>query len=129
MNYHLTLYKPKKPGQFNYFDQVIISNRLEKSEQKINKSMENILLNISKLKKGRSKKYQISGYYEWKKLKQELILLSDIQFNLSTSETLTKNVVNFIVHGYYSGCCSECDTSPIYIHKKVPVLFIYVKKL
>jgi hypothetical protein len=109
--------KEYKESIMTPIDKHIIEYRMERSRLKMQKNIANILKNISKLKNN-PKKYQISGYHEWKILNKKLGEIKYIEYSLVIDEKLEKNVVSEIIGGYYSGCCYECDGRPTYIQKK-----------
>lgn len=133
MEYHMGLFKsyfhgnPDFPNSQNYIsfpNMRDITERTRKMEDKMNMNITNILGKIEKLKKGRSKKYQISGYHEYKKI---IKMLDDsYKYRLILDNTLKKNKVTCIKGSYYSGCCSECDGGMEYVHTKVPVMYLEV---
>jgi len=93
-------------------------------EEKIAKNMENILKKVQKLKNNQSKKYQISGYHEYKKLK--CMLDGMYRYELVHDKKLCRNVVTEIIGTHSSNCCSECDGNMIYEHTKVPVMYVKI---
>lgn len=97
--------------------------------EKMDRNISNILNNISKMKANGCRKYQISGFHEWKRLNKELCYIPDIHYELVNDKTLTKNKVTEIIGGYNSGCCRECDGSSTFCETKVPIMYIRIKKL
>lgn len=133
MDYHLSLYVPnvyrENETYVHISDKIIMETNLIKAKNKMNTNINNIIRNISKLKKNNSKKYQISGHHEFKILDNILKNNNDIKYLLLQDDKLFKNVVTHIFAGFDSECCSECDLKPHYEHKKIPILYIHVYKL
>ena len=94
--------------------------------EKTNNHIKEILHNIEKLKPNTYKKYQISGYHEYKLLTYELLLINNITYKLIEDDILLKNVVSEIKGRYSDGCCYDCDGIYKYNHKKVPVLYLKI---
>ena len=118
-----------KVNEIHPSDRTIIEYRVNNMMKKTDKNIHLILNNIEKMKIGANKKYQISGYHEWKILNKKLSYIPNIKYELITDDNLTKNVVDVIIGRYISGCCNECDGRMNFVEKKVPVLYIDVKKV
>lgn len=99
----------------------IMNHKMERSNEKMKNNIKNIIRNISMLKKNERKKYQISGYHEYKIINEILNKDGSIEYTLHSDEKLTRNIVETIFLGY--------NSYHLYTHKKVPVLYIYVKKI
>jgi hypothetical protein len=108
-------------------DLYLIESRSKRMIEKNNKNITMILNNIQKMKIGSSKKYQISGYHQWKQL-DKLLFNSEIKYELIFDEKLTRSIVDKIIKNYDSGCCNECDGKMQFIEKQVPVMYISVTK-
>lgn len=91
---------------------------------KTNKHIKEIINNVKNLKNDTCKKYQISGYHEYKLLSHELSQIEGVKYSMIEDKTLTKNVVSMI-QGRYS---NECDGIYTYKHMKVPVMYIMINK-
>ena len=107
-------------------DRKLITERTSKMVEKTNNHIKEILHNIEKLKPNTCKKYQISGYHEYKLLTYELLLINNITYELIEDDILLKNVVSEIKGRYSDGCCYDCDGIYKYNHKKVPVLYLKI---
>lgn len=133
MDYHLSLYVPnvyrENETYVHFSDKKIMGLHLKRAKDKMNTNINNIVANISKLKTNNNKKYQISGYHEFKILDNILKNNNNIKYSLLQDDKLFKNAVTHIFAGFDSECCSECDLKPQYEHKKVPMLYVHVYKL
>lgn len=105
-------------------DKRIFEDNMERIEEKMKINIKNILSNISKLKGSQYKKYQISGYHEYKKIKE--LISTKYKYELVFDDGFYKNKVVHINGSYDSACCTECDGRPIYEHVKVPVMYIKI---
>ena len=94
-----------KPGYIYPKDKKEIEDKVNKMINKTNKNINLILNNISKLKIGNTKKYQISEYHEWKILNNKLSFIPNIEYELINDNKLTRNVVDTIIGSSNSGCC------------------------
>jgi hypothetical protein len=129
MDYHLSLVIKNRDNTYGKTDRYEIKRRTNIKYNKIKENIDNILYYIHKLKKGNSKKYQISGYFEWKKLSILLKDNKDIIFELIIDNVLQRNVVSQIYASDFMSCCADCGGNMIYKHKKVPLMYIYIKKI
>ena len=133
MDYHLSLYVPnvyrENKTYVHFSDKIIMGLHLKRATKKMNTNINNIIKNISKLKINNNKKYQISGYHEFKILDNILKNNNGVQYLLLQDDKLLKNKVTHIYAGFDSECCSECDLKPQYEHQKVPILYVQVYKL
>ena len=109
-------------------DRSLIKRRTEKMVCKTNKHIKEILNNIKNLKNNTCKKYQISGYHEYKLLSHELSQIDGVKYSMIEDKTLTKNVVSMIQGRYSNECCYDCDGIYTYKHMKVPVVYINIIK-
>ena len=120
------------PSSIPFGDKHYLAHHDLRATNKMHRNIENISKNILKLRPGQTKKYQVSGYHEYKKLvkfiEKHRNVYPDIQFDILTSETLRKNKVKRIIGGINSGCCRECDTLPTYVSEKVPVVYFVATK-
>ncbi len=108
-------------------DATILKKYSNKMLEKTNNNIKFIVDRATKISS--SKKYQISGYYEWKILNKKLSHIPDIEYKLIEDNKLTKSVLEEIIGRYRSGCCYECDGKMQFINKKVPVLYVLIKKI
>ena len=109
-------------------DRKLIKMRTEKMVSKTNKHIKEILNNVKNLKNNTFKKYQLSGYHEYKLLTHELSQIDNISYKLIEDDKLTRNVVSMIQGRYSDDCCHDCDGIYEYKHKKVPVIYIHIIK-
>ena len=109
-------------------DRKIITKKTSKMFEKTNNHIKEILHNIEKLKPNTYKKYQISGYHEYKLLEHELKQISHIKYKLVEDKLLQRNKVNKIIGSYSDGCCFNCDGTIKYEHIKTSVLYIQINK-
>lgn len=109
-------------------DRNIIRRRAEKMVSKTNKHINEILNNVKNLKNNTSKKYQLSGYHEYKLLAHELSQTDNVKYKLIEDDKLTRNVVSMIQGRYSNECCYDCDGICDYKHKKVPVIYIHITR-
>ena len=93
-----------------------------------NKHIKEIINNVKNLKNDTCKKYQISGYHEYKLLSHELSQMEGVKYSMIEDKTLTKNVVSIIEGRYSNERCHDCDGIYKYKHKKVPVMYIMINK-
>lgn len=126
-NYHISLLVPHLKTIYES-DRKLIKYRTEKMVNKTTKHINEIIHNIKNLKNNTIKKYQISGYHEYKLLTHELLQFDNIKYELLEDAILEKNVVSEIKGRYSDGCCYDCDGIYSYKHKKVPVLYIMIHK-
>jgi hypothetical protein len=93
------------------------NTRLEKTKELIEKFIVN---------KRPIVKYQLSGYYEAKIIKK---YCDDKKYicSIVSSDKLMKNQIELINQGNYF-CCDECDYRPSFINKKVPCVYVEIKK-
>jgi len=63
------------------------------ANKKLEKNRQIILNAVKRLKLNTTKKYMISGYYEWKILRRILKFFNDISFHLVKDKSLTRKVV------------------------------------
>lgn len=138
MDYHTKLYKSyyKDENYMPHIDFNILKSRTQKMEKKMETNIKNILHNIKKLKYNQYKKYQISGYHEYKKIKNILddysknddceLVNNFHKYELIYDKKLYKNIVVCINGSFDSNCCTECDGRPKYDEQKVPVMYIKI---
>lgn len=99
VNYYKSIFKPNPTDRSLQCGMYVMDSRIREMMDKMYKNINNILNNISKMKANGCRKYQISGYHEWKKLKKELCNIPDIRYELVNDKTLTKNKVTEIIAG------------------------------
>jgi hypothetical protein len=104
-----------------------LSHVAELGDKKSERRLENIRSQISKMKKGQIKKYQVSGRYE-AKIIQKYCNDNNIFVTIIESKTLEKNKVYGIHKGYDSECCSECNGKISFDSEKVPVMYVEVNR-
>ena len=126
--YHQSLLIPYFTKQYER-DRTTINKHTIKMVDNTNNNIKKIIDNINKLKNGSCKKYQISGYHEYKLLEYELKQINNIKYELVEDEILQRNVVNKIIGSYSDGCCYDCDGTIKYEHTKISVLYIQIKKI
>lgn len=91
-------------------DNALLERRSKRMKKKLDKSVNFIMTKISKVGTC-TKKYQISGYHEFKVIKNKLM----------------KNEIERINQGWYY-CCNECDNRPSFVNKKVPCVYVEITK-
>jgi hypothetical protein len=129
-NYHQSLLVPYHQKIYES-DKIVIKKHTNKMINKTDKHVKETIYNIRQLKAGACKKYQISGYHEYKLLAHMLAQCqcSDVEYQLIQDDILKKHVVSCIKGSYSTGCCYDCDGTIKYEHKVVPVLYIQVRNL
>jgi hypothetical protein len=125
--YHQTLLVPYRKEEY-LRDRITITRHTIKMVDNTNNNVTKIINNINKLKNGSCKKYQISGYHEYKLLEHELKQISHIKYKLVEDKLLQRNKVNKIIGSYSDGCCFDCDGTIKYEHTKTSVLYIQINK-
>ena len=104
-NYHQSLIVSYFPNNKIYdSDRKLITKRTSKMVEKTNNHIKEILHNIKKLKPNTCKKYQLSGYHEYKLLEYELKQINNIKYELIEDKILQRNIVNKIIGSYSDGC-------------------------
>ena len=128
--YHQSLLVPYSYCKEEYArDRITINKHTTRMVNNTNNNIKKIINNINKLKNGSCKKYQISGYHEYKLLEYDLKQINNIKYELVEDEILQRNIVNKIIGSYSDGCCYDCDGTIEYKHTKTPVLYIQIKKI
>ena len=125
--YHQSLLVPYRKEEYPR-DRITITRHTIKMVDNTNNNVTKIINNINKLKNGSCKKYQISGYHEYKLLEHELKQISHIKYKLVEDKLLQRNKVNKIIGSYSDGCCFDCDGTIKYEHIKTSVLYIQINK-
>lgn len=96
-----------------------------KANIKSGKRLKRIIDNIKKLKKGSVRKYQVSGYYEYKKISKQLKIMN-LRHELIVSDKIFCNKLSdvdlYIEPGY------NIHTLSVFKNKKTNVIFIKVWK-
>jgi hypothetical protein len=144
-DYHASMYKNEfTPGYTldrceAYEDKNILEYTHYIGDLKMNNNKEKILNCISKMKANTYKKYQISGYREWKQLSRELNRHTFINFWLVFDKNLTKNTVVSIKsrigdtdkHYTMDNTQSRYDNWRMmkYENGRVPIMYIEIHKL
>ena len=126
--YHQSLLIPYFTKQYER-DRTTINKHTIKMVDNTNNNIKKIIDNINKLKNGSCKKYQISGYHEYKLLKYKLKQINNIKYELVEDKILQRNAVNKIIGSYSDECCFDCDGTIKYEHTKISVLYIQIKKI
>ena len=128
--HHQSLLVPHFPNRKITFnsDRILITKRTLGMVEKTNNHIKQTLHNIENLKTNTCKKYQLSGYHEYKLLIHELLSVNNITYELIEDDVLLKNVVSEIRGRYSEGCCRDCDGTYENKHKKVPILYLKIKK-
>lgn len=106
-----------------------ITDNLNKSKQKILLNVSNILKNIHNVKPNLTKKYQISGEYEYKILDELIKTIPNIKYSLVKDKIKKHNILTHMSGYRHSGCCDACDTKREYRYTKLPVMYIMITKL
>ena len=100
------------------------TNGEQKSKMRLEKTKEL----LEKFMKSRRPivKYQLSGYHEAKIIKK---YCDDKQYlcSIISNDKITKNQIERIYQGHYF-CCDECDYRPSFVNKKVPCVYVEIKK-
>jgi len=107
----------------------LINDNLNKSKQKILFNITNIIKNINNMRENTSKKYQISGQYEYNMINELIKDIPNIKYSL-IKDDVQKHRILTNMSGYYdSRCCDACDIKREYTYTHLPVMYITVKKL
>ncbi len=101
----------------------------EIARKKQDKNISDIISLIDTKKTCHVKRYQLSGYNEWKKLEKLLALRNDITYSLEIDPLLTRNKVSKITshdsRDFLDG--DDYDKMCSYEHVKVPVIYVKIK--
>lgn len=91
------------------------------------KRVDNIILSISKIKKGKTKKYQYKDEkYELKQIIEFIEENSNLRYKLEEDETMFVNKLDAIIPSYDSECYREFDGPMHFINKKISRKYIIV---
>lgn len=109
-------------------DKYIIARHASATVINTQKHIDTVLTQIKKhiaSANSNSKKYQIQGYYSYKKISAELTALN-IKHELIIGN-LQMSALESIIGGHYF-CCYECNTPVSYHNKYVPVMYVKIIK-
>ena len=116
----------KPMTELDYRDEFCIKKIENRTLNKSLLRIQHIIKMINNLKIGISKKYHVSGYHDAKIIKKYCDDLH-IKCEIEEDNKITKNKIDVIVGGKYF-CCDECDESPYFKNKKVPVIYVKITK-